>query len=44
MSAVPAPPLSRRLLELARNGLGAPLAVMALLAMIVVPMPPMLAL
>ena len=42
MSAVPAPPLSRRLLELARNGLGAPLAVMALLAMIVVPMPPML--
>ncbi|WP_082113079.1 flagellar biosynthesis protein FlhA [Pseudoxanthomonas suwonensis] len=34
--------MSRRLLELARNGLGAPLVVMALLAMIVVPMPPVL--
>ncbi|WP_372017658.1 flagellar biosynthesis protein FlhA [Pseudoxanthomonas sp. 10H] len=34
--------MSRRLVELARNGLGAPLVVMALLAMIVVPLPPML--
>ncbi len=42
MSAVPASPMTRRLIELARNGLGAPLVVMALLAMIVVPMPPML--
>ncbi|MBO9716418.1 MAG: flagellar biosynthesis protein FlhA [Pseudoxanthomonas sp.] len=42
MSAMPAPPVARRLVELARNGLGAPLVVMALLAMIVVPLPPML--
>ena len=42
MSAVTAPPMARRLVELARNGLGAPLVVMALLAMIVVPLPPML--
>jgi flagellar biosynthesis protein FlhA len=34
--------MARRLVELARNGLGAPLVVMALLAMIVVPLPPML--
>ncbi|WP_425501348.1 flagellar biosynthesis protein FlhA [Pseudoxanthomonas daejeonensis] len=34
--------MSRRLVELARNGLGAPLVVIALLGMIVVPMPPML--
>jgi len=42
MSAMPATPMSKRLVELARNGLGAPLVVMALLAMIVVPLPPML--
>ncbi len=40
MSAVAATPMSRRLIELARNGLGAPLVVMALLAMIVVPLAP----
>ncbi|GAB3505144.1 flagellar biosynthesis protein FlhA [Pseudoxanthomonas daejeonensis] len=43
MSALPSStPMSRRLVELARNGLGAPLVVIALLGMIVVPMPPML--
>src|SRR5690606_18417540 len=40
MSAVAATPMSRRLVEMARNGLGAPLVVMALLAMIVVPLAP----
>ncbi|HET6395994.1 MAG TPA: flagellar biosynthesis protein FlhA [Pseudoxanthomonas sp.] len=40
MSAVASPPLSRRLLELARNGLGAPLIVLAMLAMVVVPLAP----
>ncbi|MCR6687170.1 flagellar biosynthesis protein FlhA [Pseudoxanthomonas sp.] len=42
MSTVASTPMSRRLIELARNGLGAPLLVMALLAMIVVPLPPMI--
>ncbi|KAF1694541.1 flagellar biosynthesis protein FlhA [Pseudoxanthomonas jiangsuensis] len=42
MSTVASTPMSRRLVELARNGLGAPLLVMALLAMIVVPLPPMI--
>lgn len=40
MSAIASTPMSRRLVELARNGLGAPLVVMALLAMIVVPLAP----
>ncbi|KAF1685619.1 flagellar biosynthesis protein FlhA [Pseudoxanthomonas broegbernensis] len=40
MSAVASTPMSRRLVEMARNGLGAPLVVMALLAMIVVPLAP----
>ena len=40
MSAVAHPPLGRRLLELARNGLGAPLIVLAMLAMVVVPLAP----
>ncbi|MCD9033952.1 flagellar biosynthesis protein FlhA [Luteimonas sp. Y-2-2-4F] len=39
MSAV-APAAPRRLFELLRNGLGAPLVVLALLAMVVVPLPP----
>src|SRR5690606_36680188 len=37
---VASPPLARRLLELARNGLGAPLVALAMLAMIVVPLAP----
>jgi len=40
VSTVASPPLARRLLELARNGLGAPLVVLAMLAMIVVPLAP----
>ncbi len=41
MSATTAsPPLARRLLEIARNGLGAPLIVLAMLAMVVVPLAP----
>jgi len=42
VSATASQPLSRRLLEMARNGIGAPLLVLALLAMVVVPLPPLL--
>ncbi|MBD9368287.1 flagellar biosynthesis protein FlhA [Xanthomonas sp. XNM01] len=38
-AAVPQPPLARRLLEIARSGVGAPLIVLAMLAMVVVPLP-----
>ncbi len=41
MSATAAPPLGRRLLDMARSGAGAPLLVLALLAMVVVPLPPL---
>jgi len=41
MSAVMAPG-PRRVFEMLRNGLGAPLLVLALLAMVVVPLPPMI--
>ena len=39
MSALALPPAARRLFDLLRHGLGAPLIVLALLAMIVVPLP-----
>ncbi|APP84970.1 flagellar biosynthesis protein FlhA [Xanthomonas hortorum pv. vitians] len=38
MSAQPAPLNARRIMELLRNGLGAPLALMAMLAMLMVPL------
>ncbi|PPU40782.1 flagellar biosynthesis protein FlhA [Xanthomonas arboricola pv. populi] len=38
MSAQPAPMNARRVMELLRNGLGAPLALMAMLAMLMVPL------
>ena len=38
MSAQPMPNAARRILELLRHGLGAPLIVLALLAMVVVPL------
>lgn len=38
MSAQPAPMNARRIMELLRNGLGAPLALMAMLAMLMVPL------
>ncbi|TQU53299.1 flagellar biosynthesis protein FlhA, partial [Xanthomonas perforans] len=38
MSARPAPMNARRVMELLRNGLGAPLALMAMLAMLMVPL------
>ena len=38
MSAQPTPNAARRILELLRHGLGAPLIVLALLAMVVVPL------
>ncbi|MCC4617066.1 flagellar biosynthesis protein FlhA [Xanthomonas campestris pv. asclepiadis] len=38
MSAQPAPTNARRIMELLRNGLGAPLALMAMLAMLMVPL------
>src|SRR5690606_8758481 len=41
MSATAAQPLGRRLLDMARSGAGAPLLVLALLAMVVVPLPPL---
>ncbi len=41
MSTVATQPLGRRLLDMARNGAGAPLLVLALLAMVVVPLPPL---
>jgi len=42
MSTVPMPARLRRVGELLRHGLGAPLVVLALLAMVVVPLPPLL--